>query len=67
MCWLNSNSQFWFQIHFPPFFQEILVAANDKAVKEVEKEDEACEEEPTEENLKELVGPKKSATQKKID
>ena len=66
MCWLDSNSQFWFQIHFP-LFQDILVATNDNAVKEVEKEDEACEEEPTEENLKELVGPKKSATQKKID
>ena len=56
-----------FALQFYRFFQEILVAANDKAVKEVEREDEACEEEPTEENLKELVGPKKSATQKKID
>ena len=47
------------------FSQEILVAEN--AVKEVGIGDEACKEEPTEENIKELVGPKKSASQKKID
>ena len=53
--WLGFCYQFLHQIHFPPF-QEILVADN-----KVE------EEEPTEEDIKELIGPKKSATQKKID
>ena len=52
---LGIDSQILHQIHFP-LFQEISVADN-----KVE------EEEPTEEDVKELIGPKKSETQKKID
>ena len=49
---LNSDSI------LPLFQQEMLVADNN----EVE-----AEQEPTEEDIKELTGPKKSASQKKID
>jgi len=41
--------------------EEILVADN-----KVEEKDQPCQE-PTEENIKELIAPKKSESQKKID
>ena len=45
------------------FFSQETLAADNEA-KEVEVE--ACQE-PTEEEIKELIGPKKNASQKKID
>ena len=50
------------EFEIPLFFQETLAADNE--AKEVEVE--ACQE-PTEEEIKELIGPKKNASEKKID